>query len=168
MTLEWRQVDFAAGVVRLEVGSTRNKGGRVFPFDVLPELGDVLREQRRVTSQVETEQGRIVPWVFHRNGKRIKCFRDAWVSACTAAGCPGLVPHDMRRSAVRNLTRAGVPEKVAMLLTGHKTRSVFDRYDIVNEADLREAVRKLDAATTVTKVVTITRSRRVKGSHEAS
>ena len=145
LTLEWRQVDFMAGSVWLEVGSTKNQDGRLFPFDVLPELGDVLREQRRVTSQIEQAQGRIVPWVFHRSGKRVKDFSDAWASACRAAGCPGRVPHDLRRSAVRNLIRAGVPEKTAMLLTGHKSRSVFDRYDIVNEADLRAAVRKLGA-----------------------
>ncbi len=77
-----------------------------------------------------------------------KDFRDVWASACRAAGCPGRVPHDMRRSTVRNLIRAGVSEKTAMLLTGHKTRVVFDRYDIVNEDDLREAVRKLSNAGT--------------------
>ena len=133
----------------------------MFPFDVFPALGDVLQAQRRVTSQVEQERGRIVPWVFHRTGKRIANFHHAWVSACRAAGCPGRVPHDMRRSAVRNLIRAGVPEKMAMLLTGHKSRVVFDRYDIVNEADLREAVRKLDAAMTVTKSVTVAESHQI-------
>jgi hypothetical protein len=72
---------------------------------------------------------------------------ERWKTAAAAAGCPGLVPHVFRRTAVRNLNRAGVPESVAMKITGHLTRSVFDRYDITSEEDLTEATRKLQALT---------------------
>jgi hypothetical protein len=72
-------------------------------------------------------------------------YSEAWRAACKAAACPGKIPHDMRRTGVRNLVRAGVPQTVAMKLTGHKTAEVFRRYDIVSEDDLREAVIKLAA-----------------------
>jgi integrase len=91
-----------------------------------------------------TAKGIIAPHLFCRGGGQpIKSFYTRWDQACTAAGCPGRIPHDMRRTAVRNLNRAGVPETVAMKITGHKTRSVFDRYDITSEEDLAEAARKL-------------------------
>ena len=91
----------------------------------------------------------ICPWVFNRSnrkvkGKRITTFIRAFRAACTKAGCPGRIPHDLRRTAVRNLVRAGVPERVAMQMTGHKTRSVFERYNIVSECDLVEAAKKLN------------------------
>ena len=79
LTLEGRQVDFASGIVRLDVGTTKNRDGRVFPFDVLPELKELLERQRDTTRQVERECGQIVTWVFHRRrGKPVRDFRDAW------------------------------------------------------------------------------------------
>jgi integrase len=143
--LEWRQIDFAAGIARLEPGTTKNRDGRTFPFAVLPELAAVLREQRERTRQVERQTARIVPLVFHQEGEPIgkKALRLAWKRAIKAARLADRIPHDFRRTAVRNLERAGVPRSVAMKLTGHRTESVFRRYAIVAENDLAEGVAKL-------------------------
>lgn len=143
LPIEWRQVDFEAGTVRLEPGTTKNDEGRTFPFAAFPEMADLLRLQRERTSALERETGQIIPRVFHRNGRPIRDFRGAWDAACEAAGVPGRLFHDLRRTAVRNLERAGVPRSVAMKLTGHKTESVYRRYAIVSETDLSEGVRKL-------------------------
>ena len=141
--LTWRLVDFEAGVVRLEPGMTKNGEGRTFPFATFPQLADLLREQRERTTAFEKAGGRIVPWVFHREGKPVGSFRKAWATACAAAGVPGRLFHDLRRTAVRNLERAGVSRSVAMKLTGHRTESVFRRYAIVSEADLAVGVGRL-------------------------
>lgn len=143
LPLEWRQVDFAAGEVRLDAGTTKNRDGRVFPMTA--ELRSLL-EARQAEHEGLKREGRIVPYVFHRDGERIVSFLRAWHSACRATGYPGRIPHDLRRTAVRNLVRAGIPERVAMRMTGHKTRSVFERYNIVSDGDLRDAARKLDVA----------------------
>jgi integrase len=142
--LEWRQVDFSAGRVCLDPGTTKNDEGRTFPMT--DELRELLEAQRAYTEQVQKDRGVICRWVFHRNGEPIRAFKRNWKTACKLAGCPGMLAHDFRRTAVCNLVRAGIPERVGMTMTGHKTRSVFERYNIVSEGDLREAARRLDAA----------------------
>jgi len=148
-------VDFQAGTVRLEAGSTKNDEGRTFPVAALPELEGLLKEQRERTTALEKATGSIIPHVFHNDGEPIRWYKTAWWSACVRAGLAhwkdpehrkgyvGPVVHDLRRTAVRNLERAGVPRSVAVKLTGHKTEAVYRRYAIVAEADLREGVEKL-------------------------
>lgn len=156
--LQVRNVDFAAGEIRIDVGSDKNKAGRVFPMH--PEL-------RRLLKAVIPE-GNVFPAtkVF-----RMGSFRRAWKTACYKAGIPCEVApvmskygkpmkyksgkpmvkvvscsrmfHDLRRSAIRAWIQNGMPEKTAMLLSGHKTRSVFERYNVVSRADLLQAVRYL-------------------------
>lgn len=153
-------MDFTAGVVRLDSNTTKTGEGRAFPFDALPELVALLREQRERTTAVERATGTIVPWVFHRNGQRIRSVHQAWRAACRRAATverdgvtvtlrPPLlerVPHDFRRTAARNLIRAGVAQHVVMALCGWKTDAMFRRYAIVDERDLRDAVAKLASA----------------------
>jgi len=141
ITLEWRQVDLIEGSVRLDPGTTKNREGRVVYLS--PGLLAVLRAQETATRHVERKKGLIIPWVFHRRGRRILRFLASWQTACRKAGVPGMLFHDLRRTAVRNMVRAGVPERVAMMVSGHKTRSVFERYNIVSEGDLREAARRV-------------------------
>jgi integrase len=147
LPLQWRHVDLLTGTVRLEPGTTKNGEGRLFPFGSLPELKDILQAQRQRTSELQAKTDRLISWVFHRNGRSIKDFRKAWEIACKSAGTLGMIPHDFRRTAVRNLERAGVSRSAAMKLTGHKTESVYRRYAILSEADLTEGVKKLAALT---------------------
>ena len=83
--------------------------------------------------------------VFDRDDVPVRTWRTALRDACRRARVSHRVLHDCRRTAARNLIRAGVPERVAMLLTGHKTRAVFDRYNIVNEQELLTAGQRLAA-----------------------
>lgn len=93
---------------------------------MLPELRDLLEDQRAATTIVERETGRIVPWVFHRNGTPIRFYRRTWLRACVDAGCPGRIRHDFRRTAVRNLVRAGVA-KLARASMG----TIFGRIRVI-------------------------------------
>jgi integrase len=145
LTLQWRQVDFKAGVVRLEPGTTKNLDGRTFPMT--PELRATLEAQRAATETLQRMTGSIIPWVFHwtKRGRPLKGFTKAWRQACKDAGAPGRIPHDFRRTAVRNLERAGVPRSTAMAMIGHRTEAIYRRYAIVDEVMLREAAEKLAA-----------------------
>lgn len=145
LKLQWRQVSFEAGTIRLEPGTTKNDEGRTFPFTGYSRLRDLLLNQKARTEALQQSSKTIIPWAFHRDGKQIRDYRKTWKNACKAAGLPGRIPHDFRRTAVRNLERAGVPRSVAMKLTGHKTESVYRRYAIVSESDLSEGVSKLEA-----------------------
>jgi integrase len=150
LTLERRQLDLRAGILRLEPGTTKNDDGRV--VYLTPELTSLLAAQVERVRALEREMGQIIPYLFphlkgvHR-GKRIQDFKRAWQTACEKAGCARMLRHDFRRTAVRNMVNLGVPERVAMKVSGHRSRTVFDRYHIVSPGDLQEVARKLTGTT---------------------
>ena len=162
-SLRWEDVD--SDTIRLKGVNAKNGQGRIV---LGGELGELI-ERRKADRQVKTSTGVMLSaWVFHNEGKPVGDFRKAWASASVAAGLglficrdckqpvnghrceqcraevkySGRLFHDFRRTGVRNMVRAGVPERVAMTISGHKTRSIFDRYNIVNEADLRDAMQR--------------------------
>jgi integrase len=144
LTREWRHVDFRAGWLRLEPNESKNSEAREFPITIGSELRNLLEAQLARATQVEKATGRIVPRVFFQpDGKEIKSLQGAWKTACIKAGRAGLILHDLRRSAVRNLESAGVSRSASMRLSGHKTEAVFRRYAIVDQATLRDAEQKL-------------------------
>lgn len=138
--LTWSQVDLANGIVRLEVGETKNDEGRTVYLD--EELRSVFERQ----AEERKQRAKIIPWVFTNEAGDgpVKDFRGSWEKACTKAEIGKRLFHDFRRTAVRNMVRAGIPERVAMMISGHKTRSVFDRYNIVSDADLKLASQKTE------------------------
>jgi integrase len=143
LTRQKSHVDLQHGWLRLEPGETKNGDGRLFPLT--PGLRMILEGQLVRTRKVERETGEVIPWLFHRDGEPIKGFRRTWITACKKAGVPERIPHDLRRTAVRNLERAGVPRSAAMKMVGHRTESIYRRYAIADEAMLREGAAKLSA-----------------------
>jgi integrase len=160
LSLKWSQADLNRRLIRLEPSDTKNNTART--IYLAEELYQALAELKALRDWRWPD----VELVFLRDGQPIKGFKKAWQTACVAVGLgkkeertakrdkkgrmrkeyryEGLLFHDIRRSAIRNLVRAGVPERVAMRISGHKTRSVFDRYNIVSESDLEQAARSLD------------------------
>ena len=135
LKLTVRQVNLLERTITLDPGTTKNDDGRIV----------------RMTEEVyllmcECVKGKNADaFVFcWKDGREILDFRGMWDTLIKSAGLPGLLVHDLRRSAVRNMIRRGVPEVVAMRISGHKTRSVFDRYNIVSETDLADAALKIE------------------------
>jgi integrase len=137
--MTWAEVDLSAGVVTLPAGRSKNGHARVLPL--VGELLALLRERW----QARAIGLRIVPFVFHRLGQRIGRYDSAWHTACVEAGMPGRLFHDLRRSAIRNFVRAGVTETVAMQISGHRDRRVFERYNVSSTADVTQALERASA-----------------------
>jgi integrase len=125
LSLRWNQVDLNNQTVRLDPGTTKSGEGRTVILE--GELLELIKQQwerRAIVKIPGTSPTVLCAYVFHRRGKPIKDFYDAWRKACTAAGIQARIFHDFRRTAVRNMVRVGVPERVAMMVSGHKTCSV--------------------------------------------
>ena len=137
VSLTWDLVDRSAKEIRLK--TSKNGTGRCLPLE--GELWDLI-ERRWSARKVKSKIGEvsISPLVFHREGGVVGDYRKAWKTACNKAGYPGKLVHDFRRTAARNMTRAGVTETVAMSITGHKTASMFQRYNITSSDDKRQAL----------------------------
>ncbi len=133
--LTWDRVDWERQGIRLSARQTKGKKARLFPFGLAPDLKSVLEV---------AWQGRDGAFVFQRNGKPIAytTLVHKWQAATKRAGCKGRLIHDLRRTAARDFRIAGVDEGTIMTLCGWKTRAMFDRYNIVNDADLAAAVAK--------------------------
>jgi site-specific recombinase XerD len=158
LTREKRHLDLKAGWLRLDPDETKNREGRMFPLT--HRLREILREQIAKNEVLQKATQKIIPWLFfHSDGKRIKHFRRSWITACISAGLgrriigtngrvikaiADRIPHDFRRTAVRNLERAGVPRSAAMRMVGHKTQAIYARYAIADEGMLKDAAVKLE------------------------
>jgi len=137
LNLIWDRVDLKQGIIRIESDETKNKKAeKIYLTGELLEVMQAMQGRRRLGC----------PYIFHLDGKPIKEFNKAWNRICQKIGLKGKLFHDLRRTAVRNLVRAQVNERVAMEISGHKTRSVFDRYNITSDEDLKEAAIKLQTS----------------------
>ena len=161
--LRWENVDRASGEIRIY--DSKNGEGRVLPLD--DELAKLV-DRRWAAREYRLRSGDVAlsTFVFHRQGVPRLNFNKRWQAACKRAGVPGKMFHDLRRTAARDLVRGGVSETVAMTLTGHRTRSVFQRYNITSRDDKVEALRRrlvyLEEQDAKPKVVALRRENLVK------
>jgi integrase len=146
VTLQVRQLDMFNRCVRLD--DSKNGEGR---------LAYMTTELYNALLPLVVGKEMNDPVFTRNNGSAVRDFRRTWAKITEAAGVPGLMFHDLRRTAVRNMIRRGVPERVAMQISGHKTRSMFDRYNIVSDSDLRAAAAKLENSATSVQVISETR-----------
>jgi len=139
VSLTWDAIDRQAQEVRLR--TSKNGQGRVLPLD--GDLWDLI-ERRWAARTIKKEDGttKMCEFVFHRAGVQVVDFRKPWAEACEKAKVGGRLFHDLRRTAVRNMIRAGVPQSVAMSISGHKTVSMFLRYNITSGADQLDALKR--------------------------
>jgi integrase len=154
LNLKWKDLDLDAANGRgtLTLPGQYSKNGQARTFVLTTELRTLLTRRLELRKTIERRDSRVVSAIFFREvaghgarvGDPVVCIREAWDAACVRAKLEGRLVHDFRRTAVRNLVRARIPEKIAMLMTGHKTRSVFERYNIVATEDLSWASDKLD------------------------
>jgi integrase len=143
-SLEWSDVDMLARIARLRPEHSKTREGQV--LSLAGDLWNVIVRQWALREFKKPDKSvGVSAFLFHRKGKRVGDIRVSWRAACKAAKVEGKPFHDLRRTAVRNMVRAGVPERVSMAISGHKTCSMFDRYNIVAEDDLRKAVERTQA-----------------------
>jgi integrase len=135
LEMRCKQVDLLNNTVCLYAGETKNGEGRRVTL---------TEECRLLVTELRREKNPEDFLITRANGEPVKDFRETWELLVSAAGVPGLLFHDLRRSAVRNMVRRGVPQKTAREISGHKTDAVFSRYNIVSEADIRDAARKIE------------------------
>jgi integrase len=133
MAMQWSWLDVDEWMVTIPGEFHKNKKPVKIPIEGV--LRDIIK--RRIALRDAA-----CPFIFHRNGKQIKSFRKAFKAAAKAAGLDGAWPHDTRRSMIRNFRKAGLSENEGMRLSGHQTRAVYDRYDIHDDQDAREAMRR--------------------------
>jgi integrase len=143
----WDQVDFEDGTITLQKSQTKAKTARVLP--IYGDVREWLERQRQICTGARVFCYRKCTKELTKDGKApvelpFGRHMDGWHEACTAAGLPELRFHDLRRSAVRNMVRAGIPESVARKISGHKTPSVFQRYNIVVDTDLDDAAKRME------------------------
>jgi integrase len=131
--LTWTAFDREDWTLRLHARDAKTRYGRALGLE---------QDLRRIIERRLQARRLDCPLIFHRGGRRVGEFRKAWKRACREAGVEGKLVYDLRRTAVRNMVRAGVDPAVAMKISGHRTRSIFDRYNIISDVDLREAITK--------------------------